>query len=223
MAWFTRFTRFGDTHAVYAQEEDNSCGIACVMMTVFKINKIVPGKKALHVEKKIYDVYSEVSGSTYDGTGYSFCTELAKTLNKLNVGTWEGRNIGSNNVSQAIIDSTGIDAAGVALVQAAVNPAAYVVNQLRTRTPIIVLVDWNKGGAHFVVVDQVNQMPTGTLYASVCDPWDGDVHVTEFQRNAAFTYHGAPVPLSWDLGGRKHNYDTPQTGSPGGWVVRKIG
>ena len=61
MAWFTRFTRFGDVHLVYAQEQQNSCGIACVMMTVFKINKLTPGVRALHTEREIYGVYSRVS------------------------------------------------------------------------------------------------------------------------------------------------------------------
>jgi len=38
MAWFTRITRFGDVHLVYGQEHDRSCGLACIMMCVFKLN-----------------------------------------------------------------------------------------------------------------------------------------------------------------------------------------
>ena len=53
MAWFTRFTRFGDVHLVYSQEAENSCGIACVMMTVFKISKLSPGVRSLYKEKQI--------------------------------------------------------------------------------------------------------------------------------------------------------------------------
>ena len=96
------------------------------------------------------------------------------------------------------------------------------MNQLRPRTPIILLVGWSAGGAHFVLVDTVNQTPLGK-YASVCDPWDGNVHITKFDIGSNFTYEGARVPLSWDLpGGTRHDYSTTSTGSPNGWVVRQI-
>ncbi|WLD12902.1 hypothetical protein [Planctellipticum variicoloris] len=222
MAWFSRFTRFGDIHLVYAQEAENSCGIACVMMTVFKINKLVPGAAALHKETEIYDVYGAVSGAAYDGSAYSYATHLASVLNRLRVGTWEAAFIGATNVSQAIIDSVGIDTPGQSLLAGVAAPAAYVANQLRQRIPIIVLVGWNAGGAHFVVVDVVNNTPFG-MYASVCDPWDGNVHITQFQAGASFNYIGAPVPMSWDLGGTRHDYSSTSAGAPNGWVVRRIG
>ena len=221
MAWFSRVTRFGDVHFVYAQEAENSCGIASVVMTVFKINKLVPGAAALHREREVYRHYSAVTGSTYDGSAYSFADDLASVLNCLNVGTWEGKFIGASNVSQAIVDSVGVDTPGLSLLAGPLAPAAYVGNQLRQRIPIIVLVGWNAGGAHFVVVDTVNNTPFG-MYASVCDPWDGNVHITGFRTGSAFNYVGAPVPLSWDLGGRRHDYSTTSPGSPNGWVVRRI-
>jgi hypothetical protein len=60
------------------------------------------------------------------------------------------------------------------------------------------------------------------MYASVCDPWDGNVHITKFKVGSPFNYVGAKVPLSWDLGGKKHDYSSPSPGSPNGWVVRRI-
>jgi hypothetical protein len=54
MAWFSRFTRFGDMHLVYGQEANMSCGIASVMMCVFKINKLNPGATSVTVEQDIY-------------------------------------------------------------------------------------------------------------------------------------------------------------------------
>ena len=65
MAWFTRLTRFGDAHLVYGQEANMSCGIASVMMCVFKVNKLKPGAASVTVEKDIYQKYSQALGSAY--------------------------------------------------------------------------------------------------------------------------------------------------------------
>lgn len=221
MSWYSRVSRYGDAHAVYAQEAENSCGIACVMMCVFKVNKLVPGKQSIHQEQAVYKTYGEVSGASYDGTAYSYASFLAQTLNKLNVGTWEARDIGAGAVGQAIVDSLGIQYPGQSLLAGPMAPLAYAANQLKPIKPIIVLVSWDANGAHFVMVDTVNKTPFG-MYASVCDPWDGNVHVTEFTLGAPFNYIGARVPMSFDLGGTKHDYSKPNSGSPNGWVVRMI-
>jgi hypothetical protein len=203
MAWFTRLTRFADVHLVYAQEKDNSCGIACVMMTVFKINKLSLST-AVHAEKDVYKVYSKVSGSDYDGSGYSYANHLASTLNKLSVGTWTAKYVGPSNVAKTILDKVGT-------VSAVRGPTVFV-------KPIIVLLGWTDGGAHFVVVDTV-RTAGGYKYATVCDPWDGHVHVTRLKKGKALSYTGAKIPLSWDLGGKRHKYTKPKTGETNGWVV----
>src|SRR4051812_30681300 len=156
MAWFVRFTRFGDAHLVYAQEEKNSCGIACVMMTVFKINKLTPGVRALHSEQEIYNVYSRVSHTHYNGSSYSYANFLASSLNQLRVGKWKAEDVGNDHVARRVADSVGTSSIGP------------VVNYSKEHSPIIVLVGWKKGGAHFVVVDSVVSF-MGSLYASVCD------------------------------------------------------
>ncbi len=219
MAWFTRFTRFGDVHLCYAQEAANSCGIACVMMTVFKINKLGMGE-AIHREKEIYKQYSAITGSPYDGSQYSNGLPLATALSKLGVGLWECVNVGAAGVSQAIVDSLGSEVPGVSLLAGPLAPTAWAMNQLRPRTPIILHVGWGGGGAHFVMVDTVNQLGS-QKYASVCDPWDGNVHITPFSIGQVFQYRAAHVPFSWDLGGTKHEYSGASNGATSGWVIRK--
>lgn len=208
MAWFMRFTRFADIHAVYAQEAPNSCGIACVMMSVFKLNKLVPGSHALHTETEIDWVYGRVAHTTYNGSAYTYASHLAGTLNHLRVGTWKAENVGADKVPGVAVDAVGT------------YPPGPVLNYPKGKAPVIVLVGWNQGGAHFVVIDTVVAVGDG-LYASVCDPWDGNVHVTPLKLGTALAYTGAPVPWSWDMGGEKHEYTGEQPGAGNGWVVRR--
>ena len=221
MGWFTRFTRFGDMHLVYSQEGVNACGIACVRMVTFKVNKLTPGRSALHSETELDQVYSKVSNTSYDGTAYTYANHLATTLGQLCSGTWSASDVGSAGVSEAIFDSV-----------------------VRRGDPLIVLVGWSGGaGAHFVVVDTVRQWGS-QLYASVCDPWDGDVHVTRFARGSPFAYTAedqsighvpagaSPVRAvlaniaagraSWSSGASEHDYASgASAGSANGWVVRR--
>lgn len=212
MGWFTRFTRFGDAHIVFSQEGDNACGIACTMMCVFKITKLTPGVTSVYTEQQIYAAYSAASGAAYDGSAYTYTNHLATVLNGLSCGTWEQANVGPNGVADAIIDSVGTDIVG----------AGPIVNSLHRSWPIIVLVGWDGGkGAHFVVVDTVNSV-LGNTYASVCDPWDGDVHITPFSSGQPFHYTGEASPFSWSIGpGPEHSYALPSTGAGGGWIVRR--
>lgn len=219
MAWFTRFTRFGDVHLCYGQEAANSCGIGCVMMTVFKLNKF-SRSQAIHQEQSVYQRYAAISGAPYNGSQYSFANHLATALTQMAPGSWEALNVGSANVSQAIVDSVGAERFGTSLLAGPAAPTAWAANQMRTRTPIIILVGWSGGGAHFVVVDTVNVV-ANRMYASVCDPWDGNVHITRFTPGQTFNYTGASVPGSWDLGGQRNEYSGSQSGAVNGWIVRK--
>ncbi|MDB5315048.1 MAG: hypothetical protein JWO26_3784 [Rhodospirillales bacterium] len=37
--WFVRLTRFATEHIVHKKEQENSCGIACILMLNFKMKK----------------------------------------------------------------------------------------------------------------------------------------------------------------------------------------
>ncbi len=220
MGWFTRFSRFGDFHLVYGQEAQNSCGIASVMMCVFKVNKLKPGKKAVHVETEVYKAYDKhLAGSSvddgyvYDGSVYTYAGLLADTLNDLNVGKWEAKNVGTTAVAQTIVDSVGKEYVG----------AGPIVNTYLHGYPIIVLVNWSGGmGGHFVVVDTVNVFGR-RIYASVCDPWDADVHITPLTISTPFEYVAKKQKTSWSFGGKKFSYPSQSEGTVQGWVIRRVG
>ena len=199
MAWFVRFTRFGQTHMVYAQERDQSCGIACAMMVNFKLNKFRFGAKTFLAEEEVYQAYSQVSGLNYQGRRPTDARLLDDVLNRLNIGRWEAVWVGEANVADAVIASvTGTN-----------------------WDPIILLTNWVVGGGgHFVVVDAVNTF-LGTHYASICDPWDGNVHIQSFTPGQRFVYLADTPRLSWDLGGTRHEYAAAAEGRMNGWIVRR--
>jgi hypothetical protein len=224
MAWFVRFTRFASTHFVYAQEAANSCGIASVMMAVLKINKWTLSK-ALYVEKEVYKTYTKVIKDQfpeaadellhhkhdYDGSFYTYASILAEVLNKMDVGTWKAKDVGKKHVAKEVIDAVDKD-----------------------DTPIILLTNWmnvkvgkhtkKKAGGHFVLVDDIFDPPLlSGPYASVCDPWDGDVHITKVHAGHTVHYAANEGRLSWSVGGYKHEYTGTSNGHMNGWVVRCVG
>jgi len=206
MPWFSRFSRFGDIHFVYSQHGDNACGIASVMMCVFKVNKLVPGAQSVFKEQQVYKVYSAVAGTAYDGTAYSYATKLDDTLNKLNCGNWKAEYIGPGQVTNRLVQVCG-SVAGL-------GPTVKV-------SPVIVLVGWNNGGAHFVVVDTVRTF-AGSSYATVCDPWDAQLRVTGFTAGQNFDYVASQT-AHWDVEGTpEHQYTRPSRGSANGWVVHQV-
>ncbi|HTQ43586.1 MAG TPA: hypothetical protein VMI75_12570 [Polyangiaceae bacterium] len=196
MSWFTRYTRFGDAHLVYGQERGMSCGLACVTMLVFKVNKLTPGRTALKTEQEITDVFDRVAGRTYDASGGTLPEELARVLNHLAVGTWSNAYLTGAGVTQKLIDHVGVTAAP--------GPVVSV-------EPMIVGVDWDGGGAHWVVVDTIRSF-MGRTYATVCDPWDGDVHLTRIEAGRPFDYVAGRVSGSWDLRGAAGALDQKLTG-----------
>jgi hypothetical protein len=190
MAWFTRFTRFGDAHLVYGQEAGMSCGIASVMMCVFKINKLKPGKTAVTVEKDITAKYSTAVGGGYDSekTG-TYPDKLANILNGFTSGNWQWHQTPPNDVGKVLSDKVG--------VRGPFGPAVDV-------EPVILGVDWDQGGAHWVVVDTVRDV-LGTRYATICDPWDTNVHVQSFSAKGTgpFLYDAASGGFMISIGTSK--------------------
>jgi len=193
MAWFTRFTRFGDVHLVYGQEQNMSCGIASVMMCVFKINKLKPGSEAVTVETDIYKKYEAAMGGGYhyDPTQIgTYPQKLATILNGFTDGTWNWHQTPVNDVPQALIDQVG--------VRGMFGPSVDV-------SPVILGVDWDTGGAHWVVVDTIREV-FSTKYATICDPWDTNVHMQKFETGSPFRYDANTGGFTIDFWGTHKEY-----------------
>jgi hypothetical protein len=183
-----------------------SCGIASVMMCAFKINKIAPGKTAVHVEKDIYKKYQAASGNPYNSTvAESTGTgpwNLVAVLNQLNCGSWTWDKVAPNKASTKIIDTVG--------VTTGFGPTVNV-------NPIIVGVDWDRGGAHWVVIDTVREF-LGSHYATVCDPWDTNVHVQKLKKGDPFVYEAGQAGFAVDFWGSHKGQSSPYASSKRGQV-----
>ena len=208
MAWFTRFTRFGDMHLVYGQEAGMSCGIASVMMCVFKINKLVPGKQALTVEKAITQKYQAALGSAYNSeTTGTYPQHLCTVLNSFTSGNWNWHQTPVNQVSDTLISKVGLtDGLG-----ATVNVE-----------PVILGVDWDSGGAHWIVVDTIRHA-FGTTYATVCDPWDANLHFQKISKGSPFYYDAATGGFSINLWGTTKGDKQPYVGNSAKGQVKTWG
>jgi len=153
-----------------------SCGIASVMMCIFKINKLTPGGTSVTVERDITAKYTAALGSAYSSeTTGTYPQLLANVLNSFTSGNWSWHNTAPNDVPQALIDKVGVTSGfgAVAIVE-----------------PVILGVDWDLGGAHWVVVDTIRDV-FGTRYATICDPWDANVHMQSFKTGSPFVYDAA--------------------------------
>jgi hypothetical protein len=203
MAWFSRITRFGDLHLVYGQEANMTCGIASVMMCIFKVNKLTPGSTAVTVEKKIIDKYESLLGSNYDPENVgTYPQHLATILSSFTGGTWRAQNPGANGITKMLIDKVG--------VSSGFGPTLNV-------TPVIIGVDWNQGGAHWVVVDTIRKVG-GTHYATVCDPWDTNVHIQKFSSGSPFSYSAGNGGVMVNFGGTNKGESQPYDKASNGVV-----
>lgn len=220
MSWFVRISRFASVHMVNSQHAQNSCGMASIMMVNFKMKKgvmmagmaagasvsVVPvigqfvgatlSKAAIDyavkTEKQVYAEYTKVTGSPYDGSQYSDAMNFPAVLKNLGLGDWECVNTGEAGFAAAAKTATGNGA------------------------PIIGHVVWDGGGAHFVVIDEFH-----LGYGCVCDPWDGELHVTRMASGSSVTYNASDTMISFSIGGQRHDYPSGSTGKFSGWMVRR--
>jgi len=208
MAWFSRFTRFGDVHLVYGQEANMSCGIASVMMCVFKLNKLKPGTTSVTVEKDIYKKYEAAMGSPYTPkTVGTYPEHLATVLDGFTKGGWRWHQTPAEDVPQVLIDEVGVTP----------GPGPTVdVN------PVILGVDWDQGGAHWVVVDTVREF-SGSRYATICDPWDTNVHIQKFAVGGPFLYDAAGGGFMHDFWGTNMGKKDPYKGNAAKGQVKTWG
>jgi len=202
--WFTRFTRFGDVHLVYGQQDNMSCGLASVMMCVFKLNKLSPGATALTTENDICARYTAALGDpSYNpaATG-TWPRHLATVLNQFTAGNWRWHRPPINTVGTRLASKVGVT-----------NGVGPTVNV----EPVIIGVSWNRGGAHWVVVDTVRDF-MGTKYATICDPWDTNVHIQSFTPGQPFLYNAGNGGISVDFGGTHKGQTKPYGANSNGQI-----
>src|SRR5580658_1870572 len=150
MAWFTRFDRFGDIDFVYEQEREDSCGPACVMMAVMKINKTSPGHPALFLESTIRGDYGTWQKKPYDGRAYGTYPEgLITILNSLHCGRWAQASPGATGTAGKIIEVVGTNSA--------------LSGPTLDCNPVIVGVNWDGTTAsHWILIDTVRKLGDAT-------------------------------------------------------------
>jgi hypothetical protein len=181
------------------------------MMCVFKINKLKPGRTSLTVEKDIYKKYQNAGGGTYDAATAENCgtygTILAVVLNGFTGGNWKWRQTHPDDVPQKLIEKVG--------VTDRMGPTVSV-------NPVILGVDWDLGGAHWVVVDTIRSFG-GSNYATICDPWDTNVHMQKFNTGAPFYYDAASGGFMVNLWGTNKGATQPYQGNSAKGQVKTWG
>ncbi len=204
MAWFTRFTRFGDMHLVFGQEQGMTCGPSSALMCYTKLMKLAPSAPLYESSHPIEQHYQTWYGKAYDGNKEGTWAEgLVYALNKMNCGKWRCDKYAPNDAAQAIDWFVGRTSG--------LGPTLTV-------TPVIVGVNWDGSKAsHWVCVDTV-RLFMNNLYATVCDPWDSDVHVQKMKIGSNFVYE-AKEQLKVDFGGTHYEYTQPSTGRVREWPI----
>jgi hypothetical protein len=180
-SWFFRIDRFADTHLVAAQGKDQSCGLAAIKMVVFKVNKLRPGTTSFSTERDIETKYKKLAGETthdFDLTGSS-PSVMVKVLNSFGIGNWAIDNPPLNDVGTKIAQYVGTDQFGLGLTG---------INAAKRGYPVILACYWSGGGGHAIVVDTVTSVPIMGTYATICDPWDADIHFEKIEDGKPFTY-----------------------------------
>ncbi len=197
MAWFSRFTRFGDMHWVFGQESAISCGVACAIMAAYKINKLRPGTRSSFTEKEILQKATTLFGPNPLGGGGLGNNQMVMLLNHpdLHMGGWQYSRYPQNDIPAKILQKVGT-----------CGGFGPVINV----KPIIAGIDWTGGGGHWVVIDTVREF-NGQKYATICDPWDANVHVVPLNLNTTFNYTGQRT-CGVDFGGTHFKYKSPSNG-----------
>lgn len=202
MAWFTRFSRFGDMHLVFGQEQGMTCGPSSALMCYTKINKLSPGAALYNSTQRIKDLYQQWLGAPYDGsTAGTFPAGLVYALNRLSCGTWTQSTVSASDAADRIISLVG--------TTGGFGPTVTV-------NPIIVGVDWDGTTAsHWVCIDTVRTF-MGSHYATVCDPWDAGLHVQSITPGQNFIYNAAQT-IDFDFWGTHYEYSGTSRGRVLNW------
>lgn len=189
MAWFSRLTRYGDMHIVYGQEKDKSCGMASILMAYFKANKLTPGAPAIFAEERVIKTYETMKGSTHDFERSGAVDNLVlNTINKLDGNQWSYQfKANGTGMGALVADKVGLSTG--------FGPTYSV-------SCVLVGITWAGGGGHWAVVDTVRTV-FGGMTATVCDPWDTNVHMQDFGRGGVFSYRPGDGGLMLSFGSHK--------------------
>lgn len=185
-SWFLRIDRFADVHLVAAQNQDQSCGLACIKMVVFKVNKLRPGTSSLTTEHELEKRYKQEAGEKahdFDLTGSS-PSVMVKVLNSIGIGNWALESPPLNDVGTRVAKYVGTDQFGLGLTG---------INAALRGYPVILACYWAGGGGHAIVVDTVTNVPALGIYATICDPWDANIHFEKIEAGKPMTYKPSAV------------------------------
>lgn len=196
MGWFTRIDRFGDTHLCYSQEREMSCGLASTKMVVFKINKLRPGHAATTTEKWVETIYKKYDSTAVDvGSEGVFFHMLADVLNEFKIGKWKHASPPNHEMTEFLLGKLSSDVVGLGPINTALR--GY---------PIVLKVDWGGMGSHAVVLDTITKFPmVDAWWGAICDPGDGDVHITRLEKGKPIAYEGRRVTWSVNFWGEPEN------------------
>lgn len=180
-SWFLRIDRFADAHLVAAQNQDMSCGLASIKMVLFKVNKLRPGASSLHTETEIEKRYKKLAKEKvhdFEKAGAD-PDVMVSVLNSFGIGNWAIDWPAAGDVGAKVAKYVGVDQFGL-------GPTG--INAIKRGYPVILACYWKGGGGHAIVVDTVTAVPFLGTYATICDPWDADVHFEKIEAGKPFTY-----------------------------------
>jgi len=224
MAWLPRISRFGTLHAVFAQEGPHDCGLACARMVNFLIKKDQAESAAKLgslssvgpvVGSRMADFYMDKARMalcdqdlmarcgnapgvcTYKGGSSNDSKQLASLMNQLGLGRWVSRHVAEDRIDNEI----------------------FLSRNRSPPWPIILGISWNHGGGHWVVCDRFVKEGSGTYWALISDPYDGDVWPTELNKTKASEYNPGPSTGSW-WGQVSYPYPNKVYGRFDGYIVR---
>jgi hypothetical protein len=177
-----------------------------VKRVLFEVNKLRPGRSALATASWADQIYKKYDKEPVDmaAVGVLFC-RLADVLNELQIGKWQHVAPPAQDIPEPLISKLSPDVVGLGRINTALHGF-----------PILLDVAWGGTGRHVVVLDTITKFPFADVrWGSICDPADGDVHISRIKKGESITYMGRRVTWSMNLRGKpKHNYDqgTPLQG-----------
>src|SRR5215469_415846 len=172
-SWFMRIDRFGDVHMVAAQSKGQSCALASIKMVYFKLNLLRPGASSMTTERDLETLYKQKAKESvhdFEQKG-SNPQVMVDVLNAMGMGNWAIDRPLLNDVGARIEKYVGVDQFGLGITG---------LNAATRRYPVILACYWPKGG-HAIVVDTVTRVPVMGTYATICDPWDANVHFEKIE------------------------------------------